>query len=119
MTAPEDYRVKNAREGKAFYLPGKTVEEIRAELRGAPITLHMHEGDLNKMRDDAKEAELTLALINQALMFFSRAAEYSTDNIGGALELLARATTDEAAPWSMRLATALNDLEPVYQEDTQ
>lgn len=30
MTAQEDYREKNAREGKAFYLPGKTVEEIEA-----------------------------------------------------------------------------------------
>lgn len=26
----EDYRVKNAREGKAFYQPGKTVEQINA-----------------------------------------------------------------------------------------
>ena len=27
----EDYRVKNAREGRAFYLPGRTVEEIAAD----------------------------------------------------------------------------------------
>lgn len=28
----EDYRVKNAREGKAVYLPGKTTEQMRAIL---------------------------------------------------------------------------------------
>ena len=27
----EDYRVKNAREGRAFYLPGRSVEEIAAD----------------------------------------------------------------------------------------
>ena len=28
---PEDYRVKNAREGKAIYIPGKSVEEMAAQ----------------------------------------------------------------------------------------
>ncbi len=30
--APEDYRVKAAREGRAFYVPGHTVEEAKAKL---------------------------------------------------------------------------------------
>ncbi|WP_323772051.1 hypothetical protein [Antarctobacter sp.] len=32
MSAPEDYRVKNAREGKAVYIPGRPIEEFKAEL---------------------------------------------------------------------------------------
>ena len=28
--APEDYRVKNAREGRALYVPGRSVEEVKA-----------------------------------------------------------------------------------------
>lgn len=28
----EDYRIKNAREGKALYIPGKSVDAIKAEL---------------------------------------------------------------------------------------
>lgn len=32
MSEQEDYRVKNAREGKAFYIPGRPVEEVKAEI---------------------------------------------------------------------------------------
>jgi hypothetical protein len=32
----EDYRAKNAREGKALFIPGRSVEEVRAEMAATP-----------------------------------------------------------------------------------
>ena len=37
MPEVEDYRVKNAREGKAIYVPGKSVNETRANLGFPPL----------------------------------------------------------------------------------
>jgi hypothetical protein len=33
----EDYRVKNAREGREIYVPGRSVEEVKAELNKRPV----------------------------------------------------------------------------------
>ena len=97
---------------------GKSAEQVLAELRGAPVTINAHEGELQQMYDDANEAEITLALINQALMFVSRAAEYSTEGLDGTLELLARATTEEAAPWAGRLTVAVRKLQDTAKGET-
>ena len=45
MSDVEDYRVKNAREGKALYFPGRPVEEIKAERDAAnrkSLRLHLN-----------------------------------------------------------------------------
>ncbi|WP_439526863.1 hypothetical protein [Roseovarius mucosus] len=50
----EDYRVKNAREGRAIYSPGKTVEEIKAEqstLRALRVELKMTDDQANRFCD--------------------------------------------------------------------
>lgn len=114
MTAQEDYRVKNAREGKAIYLPGKSIEQMKAELRGERIKLELFEGDVRKMRGDAEAANLTLALIHDALWFLSRASDHEAGNMTSVLELIARAAQNEQA--AERLVKALDGLHSTNSE---
>lgn len=39
-TVEEDYRVKNAREGRAFYMPGKSIGEIEAARHAQSLADH-------------------------------------------------------------------------------
>lgn len=68
----EDYRVKNAREGRAFYIPGKTDDQVKAEQQRREteefqVTLRM----------TAKDADVKQAL-EDAQYLFGHAAEAFT-----------------------------------------
>lgn len=66
----EDYRVKNAREGRAVYVPGRSVEEVRAEIAKL-------QGRLNTPKANTKskgaEPVITVTMTEQQFSTFENA----------------------------------------------
>jgi len=113
METDHEFKTRMAAEGKAIYTPGKTVEQVKADLRGEKLTLEIHEGDLKQMHEDAQEVEDTLFCISQAAEYLSRTATEECPGMGAVLELMGRATNLDAAPCASRLIAALRTLDAV------
>ena len=106
MTAKaEDYREKAAREGAAIYVAGSG-QTGQTALKTVSLTLG--EDELHRMHRDAVDANMTLALVHIALGFLGKEGPYEYGGIEAVLELMSRATNDEAAQGAERLAQDLS-----------
>ena len=81
-----EWRLKMAAEGKAFYLPGKTDEEVAAERaereRPRKVALELSVTEMDKLRATAEDAEHRLAVSAEAFDFIGRSLSYTPDEAG-------------------------------------
>lgn len=80
----EDYRVKNAREGRAIFSPGKTIEEIKAEqatMRALRVQLTMTEDQANRFCDSLDDVDF---LYQSAAQLFDLIREGAVSGFTGA-----------------------------------
>ena len=82
----KDWRLRMAAEGKAFYLPGKTSEEIAAERaardRPRKFALDMSTTEVEQIKAAAQDAEHRLSISADAFDFMSRSLSDAPDEAG-------------------------------------
>ncbi|MFN3970888.1 MAG: hypothetical protein ACK4L4_05865 [Gemmobacter sp.] len=71
LLSDHEWRAKQAREGRAIYVPGRTDEEIRAEAE-APAPFSLTKGQARVLAERVEDSMLLLVDAQEALAFLAR-----------------------------------------------
>jgi hypothetical protein len=116
MSEATDYRVENAKAGRAFYMPGKTIEEVAAERaeREAEAARKLR---VTLTAAQASEIEVHLDDVPHVMLDVARALEL----LHGGIETRCIDPEDPGIPAILRalkemLTTRAEKIEPVFRQ---